>query len=273
MVGVHRLVPEVACDLENPLEPPDDQALEVELGSDPEEEVLVEKVMVGGERTGIGSAVDRLEDRGFELKKPVVVEIPADEGDDPAPVPEGLPALLVHDQVDVPLAVALLDVGEPVELLREGTDGLAQEREGIHPDGDLPEFCPEHVAGYPDDIPPLDELVEEIELLLPDIVLPDVELDLTSLVPKVGKQGLAVVADNVDPAGRGHGLGALVMGDIRVLRLDLGNSVLPVERSREDDMAFFLECTDLVEPCLVECCIVGGTAHRKNTRGLGWYVS
>ncbi len=64
-----------------------------------------------------------------------------------------------------------------------------------------PEFCPEYVARYPDDVPPLDELVEEIELDLPDIVLPDVELDLAGLIPEVGKQGLAMVADNVDPAG------------------------------------------------------------------------
>jgi hypothetical protein len=57
------------------------------------------------------------------------------------------------------------------------------------------------------------------------------------------------------------------MGDIRVLRLDLADGVLPVERGGEDDVAFFLEDTDLVEPCWVECCILGGTAHRKNTRG------
>ena len=57
------------------------------------------------------------------------------------------------------------------------------------------------------------------------------------------------------------------MSNIRVLCPDLANGMLPVERGGEDDMAFFLECTDLVEPCWVECCIFGGTAHRKNTRG------
>ncbi len=269
VVGVHRLVPEVARDLENPLESPDDQALEIEFRSDPEEEVLVKKVMVGCERTGVGSAVDWLEDRGFELEKTVVVKVPADEGNDPAPLPEGLPALLVDNQVYVPLAVALFDIREPVELLRQGTDGLAQEREGIHPDRYLPEFCPEHVARYPDDIPPLDELVEEVELLLPDIVLPDVQLDFTTLITEVGKQGLAMVADNVDPAGRGHGIDTLVMGDIRVFRLDLGHRVLPVKGRREYDVAFLLQCTDFVKPCLVESCIFGWTAHRENTRVLG----
>jgi len=48
------------------------------------------------------------------------------------------------------------------------------------------------------------------------------------------------------------------MGNICVLRLDLDNRMLPVERGGEDDVAFFLECTDLVEACLVEY-----------TRGLG----
>ena len=268
VVGVHRLVPEVPGDLEDLLESPDHEPFQVELGSDPEEEFLVEEVVVGGERAGVCPAVDRLEDGGLELEEPVVVEVPADEGDDPAPVPEGLPALLVHDQVHVPLAVALLDVGEPVELLRQGADRLAEEGEGVHPDGDLAQFCPEHVAGHPDDVPPLDELVEEIELLLPDIVLPDIELDLAGLVPEVGKDGLAMVADNVDPPCGRVTVSALLSWVISAYFVLISATVCC--RSNEGGkmvMAFFLECTDLVEPCLVECCILGGTGHRKNTRG------
>ena len=121
VVRVHRLVPEVPGNLKDLLEAAHHEPLQVEFGSDPEEEFLVEEVVVGGERPGVCPAIDRLEDGGLELEEPVVVEIPADEGDDAAPVPEGLPALLVDDQVHVPLPVPLLHVGKPVELLRAGS--------------------------------------------------------------------------------------------------------------------------------------------------------
>ncbi len=86
MIGVDRLVPEVAGYLKNLLESADNQPLQVEFGGDPEEEFLVKEVVVGGKRAGICPAVYRLQDGGFELEEPVVIEIPADQGDDPAPL-------------------------------------------------------------------------------------------------------------------------------------------------------------------------------------------
>ena len=129
------------------------------------------------------------------------------------------------------------------------------------------------MPGHADDVPPLDELVEEIELFVPEIVLPDIELDLTRLVPEVGKDGLAMVPDNVDPSRGRDALRTLVMRDLCVFCLDLLHGHLTVECGREDGDAFLLECMDLVEPCLVECRILGGAGHGKNTRGLGEYVS
>ena len=171
VVGIHCLVPEVAGYLKNFLESPDNQPFKVEFGSDPQEEFLVKEVVVGGKRAGICTTVDRLQDRGFELEEPVVIEIPADKGDDPVPAPEYLPALVIHNQINITLAIALFDVGQAVEFLRERADCLAQEGEGVHPYGDLTQFCPEHMTSNADDVSPLNELVEEIELLIPKIVL------------------------------------------------------------------------------------------------------
>ena len=64
-----------------------------------------------------------------------------------------------------------------------------------------PSFVRKIWPGYPDDVPPFDELVEELELLIPDIVLTDIELNLTRLVTEVSKQGLPMVPDNVYPSG------------------------------------------------------------------------
>jgi len=263
MVGVHRFVPEVPGDFEDLLESPDNQSFQVQLGCNTEEQLLVKEVVVGGEWPGIGTPVYRLENGGFELEESVVVEIPADKGYDPAPVPEGLPALLVDDQVDVPLAVALLDIGKSVKLLGQGADRLAQEGKRIYPYRDLAQFCPEHMAGNPDDVSPLDELVEELELLLAEIVFTDIELDLTTLVPYVSKDGFAMVPDNVNPAGSGDRINTLFMGDICIAGLDIEHRVLPVKRRREDRDTFVLECTDFVKPCLVKSCIFCWTGHRK----------
>ena len=60
-------VAEVLADLVDPLEPADDQALEVELGRDPQVEPLVELVVVGLERARERAAVAGLEDRRLDL--------------------------------------------------------------------------------------------------------------------------------------------------------------------------------------------------------------
>jgi hypothetical protein len=85
------------------------------------------------------------------------------------------------------------------------------------------------MAGYPDDIPPFDELVEQLKLLVPDIVFPDIELDLTGFITEVCKQGFPVVPYNVYSSGGGHLFSTLVMGDIRVPGPDIENRVLTVE--------------------------------------------
>ena len=73
--------------------------------------------MVRGERPGIGTPVYRLENGGLELEKTVVVQEPSDEGYDPLRFRKVCLLLLVDNQVDVPLAVALLNIGESMELL------------------------------------------------------------------------------------------------------------------------------------------------------------
>ena len=68
------LVAEVLADLVDPLEPAHDQALEVELVGDPQEQVAVERVVVGHERARERAAVERLEDRRLDLEEAALVE-------------------------------------------------------------------------------------------------------------------------------------------------------------------------------------------------------
>ena len=75
------LVAEVLAELVDAVDAADDQALQVELGRDPQVEVAVERVVVGRERPRQGAAVERLQDRRLDLDEAVLVEPAAHLGD------------------------------------------------------------------------------------------------------------------------------------------------------------------------------------------------
>ena len=133
LVG-HALVAEVLGDLVHLLEAADDQPLQVELVRDAEVDVLVEVVRVRHERLGEGAAVARLQDRRLDFEEPFDVEVGANRGDHPAANGGVAPRLLVHQQVEVPLAVANLGVGDAVERVRQRAVDLAEQHELV--DGD-----------------------------------------------------------------------------------------------------------------------------------------
>ena len=91
VVGIDVLVTEIPCDLKDPFETADNEALEVEFGRYSQEELLAKAVVERGERPGVCPAVYRLEDRCLELEKIPVIQEPPDGGEDPAPAPESLP--------------------------------------------------------------------------------------------------------------------------------------------------------------------------------------
>ena len=109
--------------------PPTTQPLEVELGRDPQVEVAVERVVVGGEGPGQGAAVERLQDRRLDLDEAALVEPAAHLADRPARGREEAAALLVGDQVELAVAVAGLDVLEAVELVGRRPQALGEQRQ------------------------------------------------------------------------------------------------------------------------------------------------
>ena len=112
---VHALVPEVVPDLVDPLEPADQQPLEIELVGDAQVQRHVQRVVVGHERPRRGAAVERLQDRGLDLEKPALVQEPPDEGDRLGAEHEDLAHVRVHRQVGVALPVAELGVVQAAE--------------------------------------------------------------------------------------------------------------------------------------------------------------
>ena len=130
VAGVDALVAEDAADLEDPLEPADDQPLEVQLERDAQVEVDVERVVVGDERPGGGARRARGCSTGVSTStKPRSASVAPDGGDRGEADLEDPAGVLVDDQVDVALAVAGVDVGEAVPLVGQRAQRLGQQLE------------------------------------------------------------------------------------------------------------------------------------------------
>ncbi len=188
------LVAEVLADLVHALEAADDQPLQVELGRDSEIEVLLQVVPVGDERLGEGAAVARLQDRRLDLDEPVGVEVAPDRRDDAAAGEEVGPRLLVHEQVEVALAVALLDVGEAVEGVRQRRPVLAEQ---LELDDLQRRLAPARLGRVSVDADDVAEI---------DVDLPREQLDPAAAVDEVEERDLSHLAPRQDTAGEAERL-------------------------------------------------------------------
>ena len=176
VAGVEALVAENAADLVDLFQAADNEALEVELNRDAELQVLVEGVEVGLKGPGRRAAGVGNQHGGLDLEEALAVQIAADAADDFGAVDEGFAHVLVHDEVDVPLPVAHVGVGQAVELLGKGLQALGEEGHLGGMDGDLAGFGAEDLAADPDNVADV-ELLELLIGLLAEAVAGDIGLD------------------------------------------------------------------------------------------------
>ncbi len=130
-------VAEVLAQLVDALDAADDQALQVELGGDPEIEIAIEGVVVRHERAGECAAVDRLEHGRLDLDEPLGVEPAARLGDHLGAQDEALAHLGVRDQVLLAMAVAKLRVLEARPLVGRRAEALGEKRPFRDPERQL----------------------------------------------------------------------------------------------------------------------------------------
>ena len=207
--GVDALVAEHPPDLEHPLQPADDEPLEVQLQRDPQVEVDVQGVVVGDERAGRRAALDRLQHRALDLGETQAVQVVADRVDRGVPDPEDLAGALVGLEVDVALPVAGLDVGEPAVLVGRRQQRLGQQRELPDADGELTAPGGHHGPGDADPVAAV-QLVEVAVHRGADDGGVDEELDGPGAVAQRGEGQPALAADELQPAGDVD----LVLGDL-----------------------------------------------------------
>ena len=183
------LVTEVAVQLEHALEAAHHQALQVQLGRDAQVHVHVERVVVRDERLRHGAAGDHLHHRRLDLHEAERLEEVAQVLHDARALAEHLAALVAHDQVDIALPVALLDVREAMPLVGQRPQRLDQQPHALGLDGELAGLGLEERALGAEDVahvPALEGVVGVAERLL----LQE-HLDGTAVVLQLGEARLA----------------------------------------------------------------------------------
>ena len=109
--------------------------------------------MEGCEGPCICPTIEWLKGRSFKLKKFLAGKVISEERDDPAPGPECLPALFIDNEIQVPLPVSFLKVGQTMKLLRQGAECLGKKDHIIDKNRNFPYFCLENSPGYSYDVP------------------------------------------------------------------------------------------------------------------------
>ena len=146
--------------------------------------------MVGDEGLGRGAAGDRVHHRRFDFHEAVAGHVAADRGDDGGTGAEGEARFLVHDQVDVTLAILHFLIGEAVELVRQRAQRLGQQADFIGLDR---QFAGLGLHQRPDDAEDVAQIpaLEGGVVFLADLVAGDVDLDAAGNVLQRGERGLA----------------------------------------------------------------------------------
>ncbi len=147
------------------------------------------------ERRREAAAVARLEHWRLDLEEALLVEIATDLRDGAGANLERTARVLVHQQVEVAPAVALLDIGEPVERVRQRHADLREQLQLGHLERRLPPARLRRVPADADDVAEVD-----IDLLS------DEELDPAAAIDEVEEQDLAQVAARQHAAGEPEGL-------------------------------------------------------------------
>jgi hypothetical protein len=261
------LVAEAPVDLEDALEAADDEALEIQLGRDAQEHLLVERVVVGHERPGVGAAGDRMEHRRLDLDEAVLDHEAADRRERLAARDEARARRLVGDEVDVALAVLLLGVGEAVELVGQWPEALRQQPQPRDLDRQLAGPGLEQRPLGADDVAEV-ELLELRVRLVADGVDGDAQLDPAGRILQRREARLAHHALEHQATGDRDGDRLRLergVVEMAVAARELAGAVLGLEVVRERDAAG-ADRGELVAPLGDERVVVARRGRRARRR-------
>jgi hypothetical protein len=233
VLGVDALVAEDAAQLEDPVHAPHQQALEVQLAGDPQVQVGVERVVVGDERARQRPARHRQQDRRLDLDVAAGLHRLAQAAHGRRTHPRGRAGLRVDDQVQLALARADLDVGEPLPLVRQRPQRLGEQLDPFGLDRQLAAPGPHHLASDADPVAGI-QVERQLEGRLTQGLYGQHHLQLVVALPQRPEGQLAHGPLEEDPAGDAHRVARLLAGRQVLPALgDLGERVRAGEAHRE----------------------------------------
>ena len=266
---VDALVPEVVADLVHPIEPADDQPLEIQLVGDAQIERHVERVVMRRERPRRRAAIQRLQHRRLDLEivraRRATRRISVDH---PRARAKQRAHFGMHGEIGVALAIPLLGIGESRMPHGHAVDDFflaeRQRPQRLREQLDLGRRAPSlrrcacGTAGpITPTTSPMSNRSSDADTLVAQHVLLEVQLNATAVVGEVRERRLAVRAPRDDPAGDAHRL-AFLLPVRRMQRDRLGRAMRAVERVRERRDAARDERVELLAPrALDEVQLVG----------------
>ena len=209
MEAAESLVTKVLAQFVYPLEAAYDEPLEVELRSDPQEHLHIQRVVPGSKWARGSASIEWLQHGRLDLEIPLLVEEPPERGDELSSLSEVLSHLGVDRQIDVALPVAKLGITHVMVNLtiaalddRQGARALRQKMHLLCSNGDLPCACAKHLARDAKDITEIEELAKHLVVeVLSDGVSGEVNLEASSLVADIEERRLPHHAPRGHPTG------------------------------------------------------------------------
>src|SRR5438093_5110271 len=141
-----------------------------------------------------------MQDRGFDLQVPPLVQKPPQLAHDEASLHEYIAHFAIHNQIDVTLPVPDFDILQAVPFLRQRQETFRQKRDLACQHGQLARARAKQRAFDSDEIADIEQFVQ-LKVPIRKQVLPRVNLKLALAIRKRDESGLAERTIREDPPG------------------------------------------------------------------------
>ena len=120
---------------------------------------------------------------------------------DPGALAKGVPHRLVDDQIHIALTVTGFDVFETVVFFRKRPEVLGEQHHLLDQQGEFVGARTKQRPAHPNDVADIQFLGQRIAVLT-DLVLLQIDLELSTSIQEMHENGLAEGADGHDTAGK-----------------------------------------------------------------------
>src|SRR5207302_4813735 len=145
-------------------------------------------------------ARNRLHHGRLDFNEAARIQKAADGLDNFASFHEHRTHILIHHQVHITLAIAQLDIGKAVPLLRKRQQVFGQESYVFHMNGQFTSTGAEEITTHADVVAQVEQLIERKPLFADEVEL-HIDLELLSALLQVREAGLALQAQRDNASG------------------------------------------------------------------------